>query len=235
VVREIVGDQSRGRPIWSPTIPRIEAPKQVDASSGVCPIHHRSPVPHWAIPAARSPLDTIAVATGGPKGAPDGGTQAVVPPLCGGRRWGAPPRSGGGRNRLRFLHQTSTQSRATSNLLELVAHEVPKRRPRLAGVGKPLGIRQIILTARALDRQADLALVGVELDDLGAARLAGLEHGSRIVDPLLADLRDVDQTLDAGDDLRERAEVGELEDLDLGDLADRELVGHAIPRVARQL
>src|SRR5690606_30806019 len=107
VVREIVGDQSRGRPIWSPTIPRIEAPKQVDASSGVCPIHHRSPVPHWAIPAARSPLDTIAVATGGPKGAPDGGTQAVVPPLCGGRRWGAPPRSGGGRDRLRSLHQTS--------------------------------------------------------------------------------------------------------------------------------
>src|SRR5690606_39106011 len=55
------------------------------------------------------PLDTIAVATGGPKGAPDGGTQAQIRRECGGRGWGA-PRSGG-RDRPRSLHQTKDGGR----------------------------------------------------------------------------------------------------------------------------
>src|SRR5690606_1780392 len=36
----------QGSPNWSPTIPHTEALKQVDASSGVCPINHCGAVLH---------------------------------------------------------------------------------------------------------------------------------------------------------------------------------------------
>src|SRR5207302_6673160 len=88
---------------------------------------------------------------------------------------------------------------------------------------------------RALDRQADLALglIGVQHLDLhGRTRL---QHRARILDVLFADLADVDQTLDALLELDERAEVEDLEDLAVDDLAGRVLVGDALPRVLNEL
>jgi hypothetical protein len=48
---------------------------------------------------------------------------------------------------------------------------------------------------------------------------------------LFGDLGDVDETLDALLELDERAEVEDLEDLAVDDLADRVVVRDAIPRI----
>src|SRR5690606_8160836 len=124
---------------------------------------------------------------------------------------------------------------AAGRLAELVAHQVAQGGAGLAGVLEPLRVGQLVLAPGALDRQADAALGRIHLDDLGALHLARLEHLARILDALVGDLRDVHQALDAGLDLGERRELGELEDLDLDDLADRVVVGVPVPGVLLQL
>ena len=87
-------------------------------------------------------------------------------------------------------------------------------------------------SSRPLDRKTDPTLGGVHLDHFGPCRLVRLEYLCRILDPLVGDLRDVDQPLDCQGTISANApKVGELEDLDLGDLADGVLVGDPIPRV----
>src|SRR5204863_8854415 len=86
-----------------------------------------------------------------------------------------------------------------------------------------------------LDRQSDLALRTVGVEDLHLDRLARGQDGTRILDVLLADLGDVDQTLDALLELDEGAEVEDLEDLAIDDLAGRVVVRDAAPRIGNQL
>ena len=63
----------------------------------------------------------------------------------------------------------------------------------------------------------------------------GGQDRARILDVLLADLGDVDETLDALLELDERAEVEDLEDLAVDDLAGRVVVRDAVPRIRDEL
>src|SRR3954447_17266401 len=117
---------------------------------------------------------------------------------------------------------------------ELVSHDVAQRRRGHAArealrVGKLLGPRG------AAERESDLSLGGVDGDDLRLQRLARLDERLGVLDPLLRELGDVNQTLDALLDLDERAEVEHLDDLGLDDLAGRVIVRNAIPRIGNQL
>ena len=73
-----------------------------------------------------------------------------------------------------------------------------------------------------------------EDDDLNL--VADGEHVARAGDALgPAELGDVDETLDAGGDLDERAVGGEVDDLALHARADRELVLDGVPRIGHGL
>jgi hypothetical protein len=76
-------------------------------------------------------------------------------------------------------------------------------------------IRQLEYLARVvrgLDGEAEAALLAVDLDDAGGDLLAGLEHVLDLLDALLADLRDVHETVDVVLELHEGAEAGDLGD-----------------------
>ena len=60
---------------------------------------------------------------------------------------------------------------------------------------------------------------GVDLDDAGGDFVADLEHVLDLLDALLADLGDVDQTFELVGQLDERAERGELDDLAFDEVA----------------
>src|SRR5690606_8206485 len=125
--------------------------------------------------------------------------------------------------------------RAALQLVELAAELVAERGATGVRRRVALRIRELLRAVRALDRQADLALRAVRVEHLDLHLLTGLQHRARIVDVLLADLGDVDETLDALLELDEGAEVEDLEDLAVDDLAGRVLVRDAIPRVLDQL
>src|SRR5438445_766042 len=76
-----------------------------------------------------------------------------------------------------------------------------------------LSLCELLAAVRALDRQADLALCTVGVEHLDLHSLARRQHRARILDVLVADLADVDETLDALLQLHEGAEVENLEDL----------------------
>src|SRR5690606_18462732 len=98
-----------------------------------------------------------------------GRTSARAPPAPGGRRTRADP--------------AAATSRAVA---ELVGEHVAEGRAGLAGVGVALGVGELVLALGALDREPDLALARVHLDDLGADALARVEHRAGVLDPLLA-------------------------------------------------
>src|SRR6266568_3071282 len=94
----------------------------------------------------------------------------------------------------------------------------------------------VVVAARErLDGQRDLALVLVHVDDLHVDLVALLHHVARVLGALLAQLGDVDQPLDAGLDLDEGAEVGELRHLPLQLRADRVALGERRPRIGLRL
>ena len=73
--------------------------------------------------------------------------------------------------------------------------------------------------------------LGVERDDLELERLALVDDVARVGDALVGQLADVDQPLEAVADADERAEVDELGDRAVDDVADLE-VGHGrVPRI----
>ena len=76
--------------------------------------------------------------------------------------------------------------------------------------------------------------LGVERDDPELERLALVDHVARMGDALVRQLADVDQALEAVPDAHERAEVDDLRDRAVDDVADLE-VGHGrMPRVRLQ-
>src|SRR5262249_43683877 len=118
---------------------------------------------------------------------------------------------------------------------ELGAHDVAEGRPAGRALRVALGVGQLRGPRRALYRQADLALDGIDGDDLDLHVLAGLDQLARILDALVGDLRDVHQTLDALLELDEGAEIEDLEHLAVEHLADRVVVRDAIPRIRDEL
>ncbi len=87
------------------------------------------------------------------------------------------------------------------------------------------------LSLDPLDRQRQPPALGVDLQDLDAHRVARLDDLPGIVDVVLGELGDVDQTLDAVEDLHERSEGDHLGDAALELVADVVRVDHALPRV----
>src|SRR4029077_3424974 len=66
------------------------------------------------------------------------------------------------------------------------------------------------LTLDALDRQRQPAALGVDLEHLDPDRVARLADLARVLDVVLSELGDVDEPLDAVEDLDERAERDDL-------------------------
>ena len=76
------------------------------------------------------------------------------------------------------------------------------------------------LVQRSLDRQADLLLDGVHLDDFDPGFLIDREVISGVFDPVLGHLGNVNQSFDALEQFDERAELGQSDDLTGQDVAD---------------
>ena len=76
--------------------------------------------------------------------------------------------------------------------------------------------------------------LGVERDDLELERLALVDDVTRVGDALVGQLADVDQALEAVADAHERAEVDELGDRAVDDVADLEVRDRGVPRVGLQ-
>ena len=73
--------------------------------------------------------------------------------------------------------------------------------------------------------------LGVERDDLELERLALVDDVARVGDPLVGQLADVDQALEAVADAHEGAEVDELGDRAVDDVADLEVGHRRMPRI----
>ena len=73
--------------------------------------------------------------------------------------------------------------------------------------------------------------LGVERDDLELERLALVDDVARVGDALVGQLADVDQALEPVADADERAEVDELGDRAVDDVADLEVGDRGVPRV----
>ena len=76
--------------------------------------------------------------------------------------------------------------------------------------------------------------LGVERDDLELERLALVDDVTRMGDALVGQLADVDQALEPVADADERAEVDELGDRAVDDVADLEVGHRGVPRVGLQ-
>ena len=76
--------------------------------------------------------------------------------------------------------------------------------------------------------------LGVEADDLELEDLALVHHVARVGDALVRQLADVDQALEALADPDEGAEVHELRDRAVDDVADLEVRDRRLPRIGLQ-
>jgi hypothetical protein len=85
-----------------------------------------------------------------------------------------------------------------------------------------------------LEAEAQAVPLGVERDDLELERLALVDDVTRMGDALVGQLADVDQALEAVADADERAEVDELGDRAVDDVADLEVRDRGVPRVGLQ-
>src|SRR6266481_5080723 len=117
---------------------------------------------------------------------------------------------------------------------QLLPEDVPETRPAALLVAHVLPV-VLALVQRGLHRERHLALVRVHVDDLHVQLVAFLHHVARVLHPLVAQLADVDQAFDAGLDLHEGAEVGDLGDLALHPAADGVLVGQLGPWIRVEL
>ena len=73
----------------------------------------------------------------------------------------------------------------------------------------------------------------IDVDDLRVDFLTLGQNVLRLADAAIRDLGNVDEAVNARNDLSECAEGHELDDLDLDDVADLELVGEQRPGVVR--
>src|SRR6266545_3810747 len=125
--------------------------------------------------------------------------------------------------------------RALLAAVELL-HEVAEPRAPVALAAQVLAV--VLLAAVAverLDRERDLPLLKVHVDDLHVDLLALRHDVARVLDALVLHLGDVDEPLDAGLELHEGAEVGDLRDLPLHARADRVTLGERGPRIRLDL
>ena len=83
------------------------------------------------------------------------------------------------------------------------------------------------------DGQRDALMLLIDVDDLRVDFLTLGQNVLRLADAAIRDLGDVDEAVNARDDLSESAEGHELDDLDLGNVADLELVVEQGPGVGR--
>src|ERR1700693_753238 len=88
---------------------------------------------------------------------------------------------------------------------------------------------------RGFDRQPDATLDFVDLDHPSFDFLADLENVFHLGDMVLAQLRDVHQTVDVVLQLNERAKAGELADFAFHQIADLVLLIDYFPRIVAQL
>src|SRR5229473_728265 len=86
----------------------------------------------------------------------------------------------------------------------------------------------LVLTQR-LDRQPDAPFLAVDLDHDCLDLVAHLVERRRLVDALVAELRDMDESLDTRFDLDEHAKVGDRFDLALDRAADRMALRERLP------
>src|SRR5690606_19386032 len=93
----------------------------------------------------------------------------------------------------------------------------------------------LIAADEALDGQGDLAVDWVDGDHLGLVVFAHIHHLARILDALVGQLTDVNETLDAIFDLGEGAELGQLGDLAVDDTPWREAGRQGLPGVWGEL
>ena len=85
-----------------------------------------------------------------------------------------------------------------------------------------------------LEAEAEAVALGVERDDLELERLALVDDVARMGHALVGQLADVDQALEAVADAHEGAEVDELRDGPVDDVADVEVRDRGVPRVGLQ-
>ena len=102
---------------------------------------------------------------------------------------------------------------------------------RLAGHIGLESLDLILAHAHRTDRETDATLGAVNLDDASLDLLADLERVTNLVDALVADLGDVNETVDAILELDERAERRDLRNLALDDHSDGILRGDLAPRI----
>ncbi len=93
----------------------------------------------------------------------------------------------------------------------------------------------VFAVAGCLDGEAEATLGLVDLDDAGLDFLADLEDILDLLDTILADLRDVDESVDGSGELDESAEVGDLGDGSLDEISDLELALDLLPRIGLEL
>ena len=128
---------------------------------------------------------------------------------------------------------------AALRLLDRVRHRVATvgarpalgaRRTGCARLGGRAGRRLLGL----LEAQAEAMALGVERDDLELELLALVDDVGRMGDALVRQLADVDQALEPVADADERAEVHELRDRAVDDVAHLEVGDRGMPRVRLQ-
>src|SRR3989338_8885016 len=93
----------------------------------------------------------------------------------------------------------------------------------------------VLLLGGGLDRQADLLLGDVHLDDLGRDRVVEAQLVGRLLHALLGDFGHVHEPLDPLGDLDEGAEIGEADDAPGDKVPDRVGLEELLPDVRLQL
>src|SRR5512138_42131 len=114
-------------------------------------------------------------------------------------------------------------------------HQVAQPRAAVALAAEVLAVVVLAIAVERLDRERDLALLQVHVDDLDLDLVPLLHDVAGVLDPLVLHLGDVDEPLDAGLELDEGAEVGDLRDLALELGADRVALRQRGPRIGREL
>ena len=103
----------------------------------------------------------------------------------------------------------------------------------LLGLEELLGVLFVLCggSQQGADGQGDTLMLLIDVDDLRINFLTLGQNVLRLSDAAVCDLGDVDQAVNARDDLSECAKGHQLDDLDLGNIADLELVVEQRPRV----
>ena len=86
-----------------------------------------------------------------------------------------------------------------------------------------------------LDRKTETTLVAVDLDHASRDLVAGIDHVLHLVDAILADLRNVDETVDTILELHEGAEGSEFRNGSSHDVADLEVSIDVAPWILSEL